>query len=134
MKKPLISLLIIFGTNALGMYYSWYLKFWWFDVANHFLGGFFVAMLMAAYLIGAATFIGVVWEFSEYIANQILVGPFYRWFQVRTYFMGDLQDTISDLLLDILGATLFTTYHLLRSRKAHEAESRLQNQSNSGAQ
>ena len=119
-------------------------------MANHFLGGFFVAMLMAAYLkdnilkkaflknmlivIGAATFIGVVWEFSEYIANQILVEPFYRWFQVRTYFMGDLQDTISDLLLDILGATLFTTYHLLRSRKAHEAESRLQNQSNSGAQ
>lgn len=82
-----------------------------------------MAMLMAVYLkerlrpgeaiknllviVGAAVFIGVVWEFAEYIANQTLTEPFYRWSGVRGYFMGDLQDTISDLLMDILGATSF---------------------------
>ncbi len=88
-------------------------------MALHFLGGFFVAMLMISYLadaktssklknyliiVGAVSFIGVVWEFSEYLANQILTEPIYNNFGIRTYFIGDLGDTMNDLLMDILGA------------------------------
>jgi len=132
MKKAFILLLILFLINVPNLYYSWYMKFPKIDVIQHFLGGFFMAMFMAAYLkkyilekeflknmlivVGATTFVGVVWEFSEYIANQTLIDPLYRWFKIKAYFMGDLEDTVSDLTLDILGASSFWIIHLLRSR------------------
>jgi len=94
----------------------------------HFLGGFFMAMLMFHYLkinelriancelgkikkyliiLGAVSFIGVVWEFAEYLASQTLIEPIYNSFSIRAYFIGDLDDTINDLLMDILGALSF---------------------------
>lgn len=92
---------------------------------HHFLGGFFIAMLMTRYLadivglkikakgfgikkylilVGAVTFIGVVWELAEYLATQTLIEPIYNNFGFKAYFMGDLDDTMSDLLMDITGA------------------------------
>lgn len=84
-----------------------------------------MAMFMAGYLkdrlvsginiknilivVGATLFVGVVWEFAEFIANQILIEPFYQWFGIRTYFMGDLKDTINDLLMDTLGSLTFVS-------------------------
>jgi uncharacterized membrane protein YjdF len=100
------------------MYFSLY-WLWWFDMALHFLGGFFVAMLMVSYLadvktssklknyliiVGAVSFIGVVWEFSEYLASQTLTNPLYNHLGIRAYFMGSIDDTMNDLLMDILGA------------------------------
>lgn len=91
---------------------------------HHFLGGFFVAMLVTNYLAdivdlkikikiseikkylilaGTVTFIGVVWEFAEYLAAQTLIEPLYNNFGFRAYFIGDLDDTINDLLMDIMG-------------------------------
>jgi len=123
MKKAFVVLAVIFLINLPGVYYGWYDEFWWFDTALHFFGGFFVAMLMAAYLkdhllpqekiknaliiAGATVFIGVIWEFAEYIGNQTLIDLIYERFEIRTYFMGDLNDTISDLLTDVIGATTF---------------------------
>ena len=128
MKKAFLFLVLIFVINLPGLYYQWYLNYWWFDTALHFLGGFFIAMFFAAYLkehisgtaklkstlviVGAAMFIGVTWEFAEYIANQTLVEPFYNYFGVRAYFMGDLSDTVNDLTMDMLGAGLFAWLHL----------------------
>ena len=123
MKKAFIALVIIFGINIFSLYYGWYLEWDWFDITMHSLGGFFIAMFMASYLkdrlvpkidvknilivVGATLFVGVIWEFAEFIANQVLIEPFYRWFGIRTYFMGDLKDTINDLLMDTLGALTF---------------------------
>lgn len=91
-------------------------------MVHHFLGGFFVAMLMTHYLadvkipsklkhylivVGAVSFIGVVWEFAEYLAAQTLIEPLYSNFGFRAYFIGDLDDTINDLLMDVLGALTF---------------------------
>lgn len=124
MKKAVFILILIFVSNLIGMYFGMY-SYWWFDMVHHFLGGFFVAMLMVNYLeikelrirnkelttikkylilLGAVSFIGVIWEFTEYLANQTLIEPIYKYFQIKTYFMGDLDDTINDLLMDILGA------------------------------
>lgn len=135
MRQAFFFLVAIFIVNAVGLYYGWYLDHLWFDVALHFLGGFFIAMFFTAYLkeyvsdtaklkstlviVGAAMFIGVTWEFVEYIANQTLVEPFYKYFGVRAYFMGDLSDTVNDLTMDMLGAGLFTWLHLLRRGKTH---------------
>lgn len=136
MKKALIALAIIFIINVFSLYYGWYLEWDWFDISMHYLGGFFVAMFMAYYLrdrlvpginiknaliiVGATLFIGVVWEFAEFIANQILIEPFYRWFGLRTYFMGDLKDTITDLLMDTLGSITFMFLHFIRGRNPHQ--------------
>ena len=135
MKRPPIFLVSIFVVNLVGLYYQWYLVYPWFDQALHFLGGFFIAMPMANYLseyfvnknflknlliiVGVTILIGVVWEFAEYIANQALIEPVYKYFKIHAYFMGDLNDTVSDLLMDILGATTLSLLHLLWSRKSH---------------
>ncbi|OGM96280.1 MAG: hypothetical protein A3B86_04015 [Candidatus Yanofskybacteria bacterium RIFCSPHIGHO2_02_FULL_38_22b] len=123
MRKAFIALVAVFLINIPSLYYGWYLKWDWIDVILHFAGGFFVAMFMADYLkdrlvsgqwiknylivVGATIFVGVVWEFAEFIANQTLIEPFYRWFGVKAYFMGDLADTMYDLLMDIFGALVY---------------------------
>ena len=117
-KTAFIFLVIIFLVSTVGMYFDLF-HFWWFGIFLHFTGGFFMAMLMSHYLVdiktpsklknylvvvGAVVFIGVVWEFAEYIASQTLIYPIYNKFGIRTYFIGDLGDTMNDLLMDILGA------------------------------
>jgi uncharacterized membrane protein YjdF len=136
MRNAFIALVIIFFVNVLGLYYGWYHDFFWFDMTLHFFGGFFMAMLMANYLdeyfvnknliknvliiVGTTTLIGVVWEFSEYTANIVISPMIYKWFAVKTYFMGDLDDTVSDLLMDVFGSLAFSLLHSLRRRKTHQ--------------
>ncbi len=138
MKTAVIFLTILLLINGASFYFDWYLQYFWFDMTLHFLGGFFIAMLMADYLkdnlagsklknliviIGATIFIGVVWEFTEYLASQTLIEPIYNNFSIRAYFIGDLDDTINDLLMDILGAGAFSfALHFIRSRKAHQVQ------------
>ena len=135
MKRAFFFLVVIFLINALGLYYGWYHNFFWFDITLHFLGGLFVAMLMANYLnehlinkntlkniliiVGAAMFIGVTWEFTEYIANFVLSPIIYEEFATKTYFMGDLNDTVNDLTMDMLGAGTFAWLHPFRSSETH---------------
>ena len=130
-----MCLVAVFLVSCWGLYSGWYLYYSWFDIALHFLGGFFMAMFMAGYLkeyldrgsalkniliiAGAAMFIGVVWEFAEYIANQVLVEPVYKYFRIRAYFMGNLEDTVTDLSMDALGAITFSMLHLFRRGKTH---------------
>ena len=137
MKKAIIALAIIFLINIFSFNYDWYLKFFWFDMTLHLLGGFFVAMFMAYYLknnlgesklknllilIGVTVFVGVVWEFAEYIASQTLIEPIYNHFKVHAYFIGDLNDTINDLVMDVFGAATFSALHLFRRGKTHHIE------------
>jgi hypothetical protein len=149
MKTAFVWLLIIFIVNLPGLYYSWYIKWAWFDIVLHFSGGFFMAMFMAGYLkdrliagefiknaliiIGSTLFMGVIWEFSEYIANQALIEPTKKYLGVTAYFMGDLNDTILDILLDILGAASFAVLHFFRGRKTHEIETGAENNQNPAA-
>lgn len=139
MKKVIFSLIMLFFLNFFSLYYQWYIKYSLFDQICHLLGGFLVAILFSIYLkehlansknlgnvliiVGAVTFIGVIWEFGEYIANQTLVNPIYSMFHIKTYFMGDLDDTLNDLLMDIIGAFVFSilySLHSFRNRYTHE--------------
>lgn len=131
MKKAFWALVFLFLIDIPSIYYGWYLNWDWVDIVLHFAGGFFVAMFMADYLkdrlipgqgiknalvvVGATIFIGVVWEFAEYLANQTLMEPAKKYLGVNAYFMGDIQDTIMDLLMDILGAlTLVISFRKFR--------------------
>lgn len=71
---------------------------------------------------GVTVLVGVLWEFAEFIANQTLVEPMYRYFGIRGYFMGDLVDTIADLLMDISGAIIFFVLYLLGQRNSKKSE------------
>lgn len=117
--------------NVPSLYFGWYLTMGWVDTVQHFLGGLLVAMFMAGYfrdhflpksnlnnallVIGASIFVGVFWEFAEYIANQTLIEPFQKWFGIKAYFMGDLNDTVVDLMMDTMGA-ITTCLFILRKR------------------
>lgn len=138
MKKSLTALIVIFFVNILSLYYGWYLDYSWSDQILHFWGGFFVASFFSAYLkdnlrsdtkikntliiTGAAAFIGVLWEFSEFLASSYLSPYIYHAYGIKTYFIGDLEDTLNDLLMDILGACFFvgTILHPLGRRKTHK--------------
>ena len=139
MKKAFLFLIAIFFINIISLCYGWYLDYSWSDQVLHFSGGFFVAMFFSAYLkdhlpadsklkntliiLGVVSFIGVTWEFAEYIANVVLSPIIYNQFAIKTYFMGDLNDTVSDLLMDILGAGAFAfVLHSLGRRKTHKAQ------------
>lgn len=93
------------------------------SMAFHFLGGFLAAMLVFSLyhsefaklsqpvrlltVVAMTLMIGVFWEFSEYIANQILTNWIYQAYHYRGYFMGDLDDTVQDLAMDTIGALTF---------------------------
>lgn len=132
MRKYFIVLVIIFITNIAGAYFGGY-KLVWFDMLHHFLGGFFVALFFSGYLkkqlvsgsklgnmliiVGVTMFVGVSWEFSEYIANQLFTVPIYHKYHVVINFMGDLEDTISDLFMDMLGSIIATSIFIKSEAK-----------------
>ena len=133
------ALIALFVINL----YTGLIKGWgenvWFNIAFHFLGGFFVAMLIYSFyhnefsklsqpllrflIVAAMTIaVGAVWEFAEYVGNKTLAQPIYDAFQYHIYFMGDLDDTIQDLSMDAIGAFAFLALLGLTrlSRKAQE--------------
>lgn len=99
----------------MAMLFSIYLK-------NHLLDNSRIKNTLI--ILGVVSFIGITWEFAEYIANVVLSPIIFNAFAIKTYFMGDLNDTVSDLLMDILGAGAFSL-HSFGSRKTHKAQTNL---------
>ncbi|MEK7579820.1 MAG: hypothetical protein AAB469_01350 [Patescibacteria group bacterium] len=127
MKTAILFLALIFLINILFMVadVDYIFKAFNVDPILHFSGGFFVAMFFAGYLkhlkignpgsprlkkvlilVSITVFIGVIWEFSEYLGTKLFGDYFYNKYRVICC-MGNLDDTINDLLMDILGAALF---------------------------
>lgn len=96
-----------------------------FDNVAHFLGGFFLALFFIDYfrkalmaerrllgdiliIVGASLIIGVFWEIFEFV---LTVSQDYT---NITFRMGDLADTLKDLLVDMAGAAMM--FFLIRHR------------------
>ena len=107
-KKLLLTILIVWGLNTLAHKFFWYSSIWWFDMPMHFLGGYFLGLLMLlviAYtdkqssnrekiiitLLGVFA-IGMMWEGYEY-AIQILTGSN----------LANPLDSTADLFFDMAG-------------------------------
>lgn len=117
-----------------GLGFKFY-RFFYFDMSLHFAGGFFAAMFISYYLkdflkratprpdklktllviSGAVLFIGVFWEFAEYLATRFL-GDFLAQRYDIVCCMGNLDDTMNDLAMDILGAITFSLALLFPSK------------------
>lgn len=98
-----------------------------FDITLHFLGGLGIFLTLHQLLfkkfptaspfywsfliIGATTLIGVLWEFAEYTGN-IFFGTI-----SGIELIGDLNDTLADLFMDMLGASFGAMLYFFTRRK-----------------
>ncbi|MDO8523268.1 MAG: hypothetical protein Q7S12_03245 [bacterium] len=121
-----ILLILLFGAWVIGLNYGLFFLIKWLDIPFHFFGGFSVYVLWRAFGkglnaeiaglrkffflflagIGFVMFIGVFWEFFEFILDRFIMHTGF------TYLSGVYEDTLSDLLLDFFGgSTAFLLYN-----------------------
>lgn len=112
----------------LGFIYDFWFRFWWFDIPLHFSGGLwsFVAvsytlrkfniviegsrkeLVSFILLISSIALIGVVWEFAELIFDRYVFRTGF------TFLPGVFEDTLLDLLMDILGGIIGFVFYKKR--------------------
>lgn len=128
---PVIIGLLLIGTSVfVGEQLRIYYAIPYFDKMLHLLGGVAVAWFALAFIqkdiapitiwkqliivVGIATLIGVVWEWAEYGSNftKHSVPLWYHYFHG-----GSIADTLGDLAADILGATIFSGWAIMRARR-----------------
>ncbi|OGN07852.1 MAG: hypothetical protein A2750_00160 [Candidatus Yanofskybacteria bacterium RIFCSPHIGHO2_01_FULL_45_42] len=118
-RTNVIILGILFISAYAGNYLGLGDRFWWLDVALHFLGGFFIAVLIREYykshlekmakpvrilfLVASVALVGLLWEFYEYLVWTFF-DRFPQWDLFNIGFdLPDYFDALSDLLMDLLG-------------------------------
>ncbi|MBI4117345.1 MAG: hypothetical protein HY451_01545, partial [Parcubacteria group bacterium] len=73
-------------------------------------------LIFALIIIGSTLFIGIFWEFTEYLAT-IYFGDFLLKNYGIVCCMGNLDDTIGDLALDSFGAIIFLSLFVIKKLK-----------------
>ena len=111
----IISLTSLFLINILfGMYYGFGFKHYWFFELEHFLGGFFAAMLLASFnnsvifIFSGMVAISFLWELTEYLLSRIPKTKAYtkKAFHVKNI-NPEWKDTALDIILNFLGTMVF---------------------------
>ena len=112
-----IFFICIFTYRWIGLKYELFFMFWWYDVVAHFLGGIWVVALalslkkifyfeiqgayggwaLLVFVLGMVILAGVFWEWWEFVSDRYI---FYTNF---TYLPNVFEDTLKDLLVDLLG-------------------------------
>ena len=114
-KKFIWLLLFVILTYwAFGMYYHLVFRYWWFDILTHTMGGAWAMFFAHRYLndwflspsflkniiliLGVVTLCGVLWEFGGFVLDRYIVKTGF------TLLSGTYEDTLADLLWDMVGA------------------------------
>lgn len=120
-------LVAILGAWSIGFWFGLYFLMPWLDIPLHFLGGLWVYLFARAlgirfgleinsqfkelakltFFMGAVLFVGVFWEFWEFILDRYIIHNGY------SYFPGAYEDTLGDLVLDLLGG--LTGYLMIKN-------------------
>ena len=128
--KTLFFLIVIVGfLNLLAVKFYFYWSIWWFDMMMHFLGGAWIAVVALWFFyfsghfktkiktsravfiaITSAIIIGVLWEVYELIIGL-------------TLWPEDSFDTITDVVMDTLGAMFSYMYFIYIDKLPKENES-----------
>ncbi|OGZ61926.1 MAG: hypothetical protein A3H51_02920 [Candidatus Spechtbacteria bacterium RIFCSPLOWO2_02_FULL_38_8] len=115
-----IPLILILFFNFLGLAFSFYKTFFWYDIFLHFFGGAWVALLVIywpkfkgqfytlsqkiIFTMIVVMIIGFAWEIMEIFADGILDLKFYADSGVaRELRAGYTKDTLLDLMMDFIG-------------------------------
>lgn len=137
----------IFLSNQFNLYY----KFWWWDDLLHFFSGIIIGfigfiviyiinhnysmdispLLVALFTFTFAVTLGVFWEILEFTLDALLASDHQKWglppdavLLGKAYQGSGLRDTMSDLIVDCLGAliTSFITYFAYKKDKKRTLE------------
>jgi hypothetical protein len=123
----LFGLLVLFVGIFAGGYWGLYSHIANFDKILHMSGGLAIAWMALAllqndirmlpwykqllFIVSITCLVGVLWEFAEYLSNSTR----YTYPLIYHYFHGGgLADTLVDLVADITGGILFTSWALWR--------------------
>ena len=120
----LFLFILIFSGHIASLAIGGYYKIWWADIVLHFSGGFGVGLFALWFIFNSGKFpfptekaplyililavlsfaalIGVLWEFFEFILDEITGYKSYS----AVVAIENFEDTIADLFFDILGAFL----------------------------
>lgn len=118
---------------VLGFIFRWNYSIWWYDWLLHLLGGVWVAF-MAGYffknplrrsgrpagilfLIAIAALVGVGWEIYEFTLDELFFKEAARW---RA--QAGNTDTMTDLIMDLVGGIAATGYITHRSYWSDKSE------------
>lgn len=129
----LIFLILIFSGHILILSVGGYYTIWWADIVLHSSGGFWVGLFILWFffnsgkfpfeaaklplyiliisIVSFAAFIGVLWEFFEFILDWITDYKSYS----SKIAQENLKDTMIDLFFDLSGALLSVVF--LKFRK-----------------
>jgi len=122
----LISIIGLSGLFILnltfGMKYGFGFRHYWFFELEHFLGGFFMAMFFANFtdsnilIFAGIAIMSFIWETAEYLLGKIpkLSTGFKKTFNFKKNMnlQPKWQDTILDIILNFIGATIFVYFVL----------------------
>lgn len=130
-----VNCLFLYASFALGEVKQFYERFWWWDILLHSvsallmgLTGFLMVyifhaskrlkispLLVAVFSFGFAVTIGTVWEIFEFIMD---------WFFGFEMQLNDLTDTMTDLIVDSVGALVasWIGYHYVKNGDSLLAE------------
>lgn len=126
LRTVLFVLFLIIFVETLATIGNWYWIVPWLDIPMHFAGGIGITLLffcldqkyfkingkIVRYLsaISFTVFIGVLWEFWEYIYSVLSPSSIFSVFK----FPANLyRDTLGDLFFDLLGALFFCVLYFL---------------------
>ena len=121
----LLAILFVFAALFLGEFHSYYLRYWWWDIALHSISGLLLGIVgfllvyvlneskridvhmragfVALFAFVFAVAVGTAWEIFEFAADRLL-GT-----QMQKPMLGDpsgLTDTMWDLIVDAIGALI----------------------------
>ncbi|PIP69199.1 hypothetical protein CO033_01090 [Candidatus Nomurabacteria bacterium CG_4_9_14_0_2_um_filter_32_10] len=117
-KKLLIRLILIifliFLLNYLAMEFYWYSSIWYLDMPMHFLGGFWLGLIVIYLfflkddvfksifkILFFVSSIGIGWEIFEIVVNNYVTQNYFNYL-----------DTISDIFFDLSGGLFAILYFL----------------------
>lgn len=130
-KTLKILFVVLIVADFLSMYYHLFQRFFWLDMALHFLGGIWVAILFASVfnennlktanfflwavlMISFVALVGLLWELSEFtFLNDLMARIFGSQEGVML-----LDDTLSDLIFDLLGAAAAALAYWISKKKS----------------
>ena len=110
----LIGIFLLWGVNAVAMHYSLYVIIPWFDMPMHFFGGAWTGMaaifFVYTYIVPRYSALSIKRRIAVTLSIVLIVGLGWELFEFvlgrMTYInFGDITDTVTDLFLDVLGAS-----------------------------
>lgn len=121
LRSVVISIILVFVLNALGMYSFWYSSISWYDMLVHFLGGVFIGFLLL-YLFPQLRTLPTKRTIHLIILGVVIIGVGWELFEYAVWMLthdtpNAFSDAISDVICDTFGGALAVSLFLMRRRK-----------------